>query len=40
MNLAKDAFPGIDQSVLDAYKHEQFLRGIRNPEVKRKLAHD
>ena len=40
MNLAKDAFPGIDQSVLDAYIHEQFLHGIRNPEVKRKLVHD
>ena len=40
MNLASEAFPGADQSVLDAYVHEQFLHGIRNPMVKRRLVND
>ena len=40
MNLASEAFPGTDKGVLDAYVHEQFLHGIRNPIVQKRLIHD
>ena len=40
MNLASEAFPGADKGVLDAYVHELFLHGIRNPIVRKRLRHD
>ena len=38
--LAREAYPGEEQRKLDSYVHEQFLHGIRNDEIKRRLVHD